>query len=95
VGALCVIAIQQVDPRVQAEVVFSESLEFRVIVRHVLETVGFRDIDSSLQRMIGPRCQLVSHTDQQQLMLIGCLGGLCFCELKLSNLLAAIESVRD
>jgi 5-methylthioribose kinase len=37
------------DPRVQAEAVFSESLEFRVIVRHVLETVGFRDIHSSLQ----------------------------------------------
>jgi 5-methylthioribose kinase len=38
---------------------------------------------------------LVSHTDQQQLLLIGCLGGLCFCERKLSNLLAAIEPFRD
>ena len=33
--------------------------------------------------------------DQQQLPLIGCLGGLCFREVKHSNLLSATEPFRD
>ena len=38
---------------------------------------------------------MARHTHQQQLLLIGCLGGLCFRKLKLSNLLAATEPFRD